>query len=125
MAKRNVTWKASKGILTATHLLLNNLEQVFDLHLLFPLYDEYNKGQQGVIKNGVKQRVVDKTTDSQGQKLSPQERYDSMAEFWEWMTVEGIYSKTSEKLTTAKKVKEAKEKATPEELEILKKLGII
>ena len=125
MAERYVTWTATKGVLTATHKRLDDKEQVFDCHLLFPDYDSYNKAQQGVIKNGIKQRLVDKTTDAQGNKLTPQERYESMDEFWTWMTVEGIYSKASEKMTTAKKVKEAKEKATPEELEILKKLGII
>jgi len=124
MAKRLVTWTASKGVLTATHLKLNDEKTEYDLHLLFPDYDSYNKAQQGIVKNGVKQRLVDKTTDAQGNKLTPAERMDSMNEFWEWLTVEGVYSKSSEKLTTAKKIKAAKEAATPEELEILKKLGL-
>jgi len=95
MAKRLVKWTASKGVLTAEHLELNNEKQTFDLHLLYPEYDEWNKAQQGVAKNGVKQRLVDKTTDSQGTKLTPAERRDSMAEFWTMLTVEGIYTKAA------------------------------
>jgi hypothetical protein len=126
MAKRNVTWTVSKGVLTATHVQLGNVTTSYDLHELFPDYDDFDNAQKGTIKNGVKQRLVDKTTDAQKVKLTPQERLDWMNDTWILMTVERVYKRTAEeKMTMTKKIKAAKEVATPEQLQMMKDLGLI
>lgn len=126
MAKRNVIWTVSKGVLIATHVQLGNVTTSYDLHELFPDYDDFDNAQKGTIKNGVKQRLVDKTTDAQKVKLTPQERLDWMNDTWILMTVERVYKRTAEeKQTLAKKLKEVKETATEADLEVLRRLGLV
>ena len=90
MAKRLIKWTVDKGVLSAEHIGLDKV-QAFDIRELFPDYGQLDHAQRGIIKNGIKQRLADKTTDSQGQKLSQEEKIAWMKEQWELMTVERKY----------------------------------
>lgn len=75
--------------------------------------------------HGLCQKLIDSTAGMNSKDYTDKERADKVAEVWKTLK-EGSWRKPGEGMSTMKKkVDEAKTKATPEELEVLKKLGLV
>ena len=124
MAKSNLSWDLDKHTLTVT-VLATKAKITFDLTKIFSDFDKLKDVQQKLIAYGTKQKLADKVAKPSDEKLTPSEMQVELKALWERL-VDNVWRIEGEaKSTMKKKVDEAKSKATPEELEVLQKLGLV
>ena len=100
-----ISWNLVDNNLT---MHLGNVTEKFDLSVIFPDFDGFNRVQKMTVKNGVAQKLGDKIARKKGETLSPDEKIAAIKATWkqlikgEWNT-KGISSKVE--------LNQAKEKA--------------
>ena len=81
--------------------------------------------QNNCALHGLCQKLIDCTAGMNSKDYTDKERADKVAEVWAALKA-GQWNKPGEgKATMKKKLDEAKDKATPAELAVLKKLGLV
>ncbi len=123
MATRLMKWAVEGNDLTVEHTDVEEI-QTFDMTDLFELYEDFTPIQQKIIINGVKQKLADSCAREKNIKLTGQERVDRMNKVY-GNILDGNWNIKGEANTLKKKVTEAQETATAEELEILRKFNLI
>ena len=123
MATRLMKWAIEGNELTVEHTDVEEL-QSFDMTDIFENYEELTAIQQKTIINGIKQKLADSCAREKNIKLTGQERLDRMNKVY-GNILDGHWNIKGETNTLKKKVTEAKETATEEELEILRKFNLI
>jgi len=124
MAKKQMNWTNNAAILKVEHLDIEE-SQEFDLTEIFEEADNFNEVQLNVIVYGIKQKLADSCARSKDMTLTGAERVEQIAEVWERLKTGDWNQKGVERNTSAKKIKEAQANASPEELAVMKKLGLI
>lgn len=122
MAKQKTSWDLIGSNLIGTMPYGTKAE--FDLSRLFPQFEEFDESQQLSIAYGIKQKVADATARPADQKLTEDEAKTVMEATYDRI-VGGQWNATKEgAITMKKKVDQAINNATPEQLEVLKQLGL-
>lgn len=75
--------------------------------------------------HGLCQKLIDSTAGMNNDSYTDKERSDRVAQVWNQLKADQWTKPGEGKATMKKKVDEAKSKATPEELAVLKKLGLV
>jgi len=98
----------------------------FDLEVLFPDFTKFNEVQALVVAYGVKQKLSDSCARPKDAKLTFKEAAEQMADTFQMLASGKFTSGTrAGAISYKRKIEAAKESATPAELKVLKKLGLI
>ena len=132
MPKSNLSWSMAvdkDNVINGSEILVEILatkEKVtFDLVKLFAGFMKFSQVQMRCIANGVKQKLADDLARAADVKLTPKEMKEELAAMWDRL-IDGKWFKPGGGVSSMKKkIDAAKDKATPKELEVLKKLGLI
>ena len=124
MAKSKLSWSLDGSKMTVEVLEIKK-KLTFDLAEIFPDFVKLKDVQQKMIANGAKQKLADSLARSADVTLTAQEMVTELQALWARL-VAGNWNRPGgeAKATMKKKLEEAKEKATPAELAVLKKLGL-
>ena len=123
MAKA-MQWELIKGMLEVAHND-GDFKQSFDLTRMFGDFVELDTVQRHIIGYGVKQKLADSCAKKLDEKLTAEERRDTMTAVWDRLIAGEWNTKGISRQTVKKRIDEGVEKASPEELEVLLKLKII
>lgn len=123
MAKQ-MTWELTKGILEVNHTD-GQFKQSFDLTDMFPDFLDYNTVQANIIGYGLKQKLADSCAKSADEKLTAEERRDTMTAVWDRLIAGEWNVKGISRQTVKKKIDTAIESAEEDELATMVKLEII
>jgi len=100
-----ISWELVDNNLT---MHLGSVTEKFDLPVIFPGFDGFNRVQKLTIKNGIAQKLGDKIARKKGETLSPDEKIATIKATWEQL-VKGEWN--TKGISSKVELNQAKEKA--------------